>query len=182
MTPYATVPLGDLRKGIDTILKKKDGVDYVQKLLDEAQRQFGMGYPHITSFWEGYDMITEAGGYQLITIPPQEPSLANLLGGGTVMGDLFANGAKPGTVYLVAWNTLNIPPKAPDIAIGQASYAYKALHETFHLARQGGYSDEQMAKAACTLANMPPPNYTPVQIAAWSSTFDLHLGAHCPRA
>jgi len=181
MTLYATVPLGDLRKGINTILKKKDGVDYVQKLLDEAQRQFGAGYPHMTNFWEGYEMITEAGGYQLITIPPQEPSLANLLGGGTVRGDLFANGAKPGTVYLAAWNTFNIPPKAQDIANGQASYAYKALHETFHLARQGGYTDEQMARAACKLANVPAPNFMPNQIAAWSSTFDLHLGAHCPR-
>ena len=46
----------------------------------------------------------------------------------------------------------------------------ESLHETFHLARQGGYSDEQMAKAACTLANVPPPNFLPNQIAAWSST------------
>jgi hypothetical protein len=181
MTPHATVPLGDLRKGIEKILNKKDGVDYVQKLLDEAQRQFAGGHPHMTNFFGGYDMITAAGGYQLITIPPQEPSLANLLGGGTVMGDLFANGAKPGTVYLVGWNTFNIPPNAQDIANGEASYAYKALHETFHLACQGGYSDEQMARAACTLANVPPPNFAPNQIAAWSSTFDLHLGAHCPR-
>ena len=59
------VPLGDLRKGIEKLLAKKDGVDYVQKLLDEANRLFGAGYPHITNFWEGYDRITNAGGYQL---------------------------------------------------------------------------------------------------------------------
>lgn len=178
MTTTFTVPLGDLREGIETILARKDGADYVQKLLDEAHRLFANNLPHISTFFDGFEKISNAGGYRLVT-DSDDSTLTNM-NGGTVRGDLFANGAKPGTVYLARFRQFD-PPTAKVIAVAQASYAYRALHETFHLARQGGYSDEQMARAGYSLAGKEPPNLAPTDILSWSGRFDDFLGKHCPR-
>jgi hypothetical protein len=180
MTTTYTVPLGDLRMGIETILAKKDGADYVQTLLDEANRQFALNYPHISTFWDGFERIGNAGGYQLVPENTTDPVLRNI-NGGTVMGDLFANGAKQGIVWMAPFRSFD-PPSAQLIATGQASYAYRALHETFHLARQGGYTDEQMAKAAYSLAGEQPPTFASTDVLNWSQRFDYYLGLHCPRA
>jgi hypothetical protein len=174
-----TVPLGDLRKGIETLLEKKDGTDYVQKLLDEAAGLFAQNHLHIKTFWEGYEMITNAGGYQLVEDNPTDPTLQGI-NGGTVRGDLFANGAKPGAVYIAPFRSFETP-SAELVATAQAGYAYRALHETFHLARQGGYSDEEMARAGYSLAGQEPPNFGPGDIFKWSGRFDDFLGKHCPR-
>ena len=180
MTQIYSVPLGNLRKGIEKILAKKDGVDYVQKLLDEANRLFALNYPHIGTFWEGYEKITDAGGYNLVPDNTTDPVLQTI-NGATVKGDLFANGAKPGTVWIAPWKQYN-PPTPQVIADANASYAYRALHETFHLARQGGYTDEQMARAAYSLADRVPPTYGPGEVYKWSGRFDDFLGQHCPKA
>jgi hypothetical protein len=174
-----TVPLGNLRKGIEDLLKKSDGAVYVQKLLDEANRLFALNYPHIKTFWEGYEKITNAGGYQLVGPNITDPALQNI-NGGTVKGDLFANGAKPGTVYLAPFRSFGTP-SATTLASAQAGYAYRALHETFHLARQGGYTDEQMARAGYSLAGLQAPTYGTSEILKWSGRFDDFLGQHCPR-
>jgi hypothetical protein len=180
MTQTYTVPLGDLREGIETILAKNDGADYIQKLLDEANRRFAKNYPHISTFWEGYEKISDAGGYHLVPDDTTDPDLQNI-NGATVKGDLFANGARPATVWLAPWKQYN-PPTAKVIADAKASYAYRALHETFHLARQGGYTDEQMAKAACSLAGQDEPTFGAAEIFRWSGCFDEYLGKHCPKA
>lgn len=180
MSQTFTIPMEDLRGGIETILARLDGVEYIQQLLDEANRLFAEHYPHISTFWEGFDMITNAGGYQLVPDNTTEPDLRNI-NGATVKGDLFANGARPGTVWIAPWRQFN-PPGAQVIADANASYAYRALHETFHLARQGGYSDEQMAKAAYSLAGQVPPTYGPNSELRWSGRFDDFLGLHCPKA
>lgn len=179
MNTLHTVPFGDLRKGIETILARKDGADYVQKLLDEANRRFARHYPHITTFWEGFEKITNAGGYQMVPPNPTEIALRQI-NGATVLGDLFANGARPGTVWLAPFKSFG-PPTATYVVSAQASYAYRALHETFHLARQGGYTDEQMARAACSLAGKPEPTFSPAEIFRWSGCFDDYLGKHCPK-
>lgn len=179
MTPVQTVPLGDLRKEIETILARQDAADYVQKLLDEANRRFALHYPHITTFWEGFEKITNAGGYRMVPENPTESALINI-NGGTVLGDLFANGARPGTVWLARRRSFG-PPTATYVKSSQANYAYKALHETFHLARQGGYTDEQMARAACSLAGKEEPTFGTAEIFRWSGCFDDHLGKHCPK-
>jgi hypothetical protein len=174
-----TVPLGDLRQGIEALLQKKDGSDYVQKLLDEANRLFALNYPHIKTFWDGFEKITNAGGYQLVGPNITDPTLQNI-NGGTVRGDLFANGAKPGTVYLAPFKSFGTP-SATTFASAQAGYAYRALHETFHLGRQGGYTDEQMAKAGYSLAGLQAPTYGASEILKWSGRFDDFLVQHCPR-
>lgn len=173
-----TVPLGNLRQGIQDLLERRDGTVYVQTLLDEAHRLFALNYPHITTLWDGFERITNAGGYQLVTAD-MDPALQNI-NGGTVRGDLFANGALPGTVYLAPFRSFGTP-SATTLAAAQAGYAYRALHETFHLARQGGYTDEQMAKAGYSLAGLQPPTYPANDILRWSGRFDDFLGQHCPR-
>jgi len=174
-----TVPLGDLKAGLVTLLSKPDptfpqpdgpsSLFYVQNLLDEADRLFGRPqHPHIHCIWDGFQRITNAGGYQL------DPSI---FFGGTVTGDLFANGALPGTVHLSPFRSFG-PPTPSAAADAQRRYAYRALHETLHLARQGGYSDEELARAACSLANVPPPNFDHTNIFMWSGRFDDLLKEH----
>jgi hypothetical protein len=176
-----TVPLGDLKEGLEALMEgpdptfpQPDGPSssvYVQRLLDEVDRLFGRPqHPPITSFWDGYQRITEAGGYQLDAVASN---------GGTVTGDLFANGALPGTVHLAPFRSFQ-PVSDEFAAAQQRRYAYRALHETLHLARQGGYSDEELARAACSLANVPPPNFSPADIFSWSGRFDDLLKLHFP--
>jgi RHS repeat-associated protein len=160
-----TVPLGDLRKGLQDLLKKGDCADYVQKLLNQVNKMFSGPYPHINTFWEGYDKISKAGKYQLNSVASN---------GGTVSGDLFANGALPGTVHI------NPFPTVQGTASAQARYAYKALHETFHLGKQGWYSDEQLARAAYAYAVKQAPNYGRDDTLKWSGRFDDFLSEHCP--
>ena len=176
-----TVPLGDLKAGLVTLLSKPDptfpqpdgpsSLFYVQQLLDEADRLFGRPeHPHIHCILDGYERITAAGGYQLDE---------SIFFGGTVTGDLFANGALPGTVKLSPFRTFG--PASPSVAAdAQRRYAYRAVHETLHLARQGGYSDEELARAACSLANVPVPNFNPTDIQMWSARFDDLLKQHFP--
>ena len=180
MSQIFTIPLENLQEEMETILSKKDGEEYVQELLDEANRLFALHYPHIDTFWEGYERIMDAGGYRLVPDNPTDPALKHM-NGATVKGDLFANGALPGTVWIAPWRQYSAPT-AKVIADANASYAYRAIHETFHLARQGGYSDEQMARAAYSLANRVPPTYSPNEIFMWSGRFDDFLGLHCPKA
>jgi hypothetical protein len=156
---------------LEDLLKKKDCADYVQKLLNEANRLFGADYPHIDSFWQGFEMIEKAGGYQLDSVASN---------GGTATGDLFAKGADKATVHLTPYRTINRVPTAREVADAQARYAYAALHETFHKASQGGYSDEEMARAAYSLAHLKAPNYAKDDVLKWSQAFDHFLGQHCP--
>jgi hypothetical protein len=44
-------------------LKKGDCADYVQKLLNQANKMFAGGYPHLSGFWEGYDKMTHRYGW-----------------------------------------------------------------------------------------------------------------------
>jgi hypothetical protein len=76
------------------------------------------------------------------------------------------------------------PPSDKELAFYQGIYAYKAVHETFHLASQNGYDDEQMARAAYSLVGKKmeslPSNLTGLARAAiFSSRFDDELKKHC---
>ena len=98
-------------------------------------------------------------------------------------GDLFANGASPGTVLLLQNGKFGTPT-AEETAFYQAIYTYKAVHETSHLGKQGHYDDEQLAAAAFSLAGkvMPPvpANITGLARASiFSSRFDDELKKHC---
>lgn len=108
---------------------------------------FAGNYPHMKTIMEGYGLInsSKGGGYILKQVMFD-----------TIDGDLFANGARPGTVWLVP-NRQYGSMTARRIAEFQADYAWTALHETFHLAMQGGYRDEDMAAAAYSLAGKALP-------------------------
>ena len=121
---------------------------------------------------EGFDKISSQGGYVLTQVPFD-----------TVSGDLFARGALPGTVLLIPNRTYG-PATPRQTAFFQADYAYTALHETFHLGKQGGYSDEQMATAAYSLAGKLLPSTTQTgygRATFFSDKFDKELMKHCPK-
>jgi len=143
------VPLPNLQKGLENLLKGDCG-DFVQKLLDKASSLFAKGVPHGTSFWDLFSRIQDAGGYQLDYVASN---------GGTVGGELFvgelvnaslpeAITAGPGTVHMVPFGTIGRFPRPAEIAIAQARYVFKALHETLHLGKRDLYDDRQLAIAA----------------------------------
>jgi len=73
---------------------------------------------------------------------------------------------------------------ATRIAEFQDDYAWTALHETFHLGKQGGYSDEQMAAAAYALAGVTLPSTERKGVDRemfYSDKFDYELLKHCPK-
>jgi hypothetical protein len=100
--------------------------------------------------------------------------------GGTVDGDAFAsqdaNRARPATVYLHPFQYFGKLNNEQ----AQLFYAFTALHETFHLAARGGYSDEDMARVvfALTGAKGLPTDGTKDQM-PWSNYWDAYLQKHC---
>jgi YD repeat-containing protein len=164
------IPLGDLASNLSALLKKGDCLEYTTKLLAEAAKRFAGNQPHINTIMEGFNKINSQGGY-----------VFKRDGYDSVRGDLFAGGS-PGTVELL--QSGGFPPSARDIARSQAVYAYKSLHETFHLGKQGGYSDEQMATAAYSLARKEldkrPDLKGFTRASHFSRIFDQELKKHCP--
>ena len=162
-------PISDL---VRDRLKNPKCAEYVQKLLDKANELFGQGYPHAKSMDELLRKIDGAGGFQL------DGAVYH-----TVSGDLFANGALPATVHIIPFMT----PGAPNryhLAQRDDYYARAGIHEPFHLARQGGYSDEQMARTAYALAGKALPNVKRTgdltEAYTWSGLWDRELQKHCP--
>ncbi len=175
------VPLGNLQKGIEDLLKTKDCAAFVQKLMDKANSLFGGGGPHATSFWDAFSRIQDAGGYQL----DDEPS-----NGGTVSGELFVGElvnsalpeyfqAGPGTVHLQPFGPIGRSARPAEVALNQARYAYTAFHETLHLAKRGGYTDYQLAQAANEVDRTTPPGFKKDDLLSWSGNVDAVLQRHC---
>jgi hypothetical protein len=175
------VPLGNLQKGLEDILKTKDCADFVQKLIDKANSIFGGGRPHATSFWDAFSRIQDAGGYQLTYQPGN---------GNTVTGDLFfgeftnpslpeISTAGPGTVYIAPFGPIGRSARPDEAALAQARYAFTALHETLHLAKLGLYNDEQLARAAHAVDKTSPPSIPSTNYLGWSGNFDELLKKHC---
>ena len=174
-----TVPIGNLSGNLQKLLKQRteSGTceQYTTKLLGQAAKMFAGKYPHIRTIMDGYERITgpKGGGYILKQGPFD-----------TVDGDLFANSARPGTVLLVPNRQYGSAISPQRVAEFQADYAWTALHETFHLARQGGYSDEEMAAAAYALAGLTLPTTTRTGLDRayfYSNMFDAQLMKHCPK-
>ena len=174
------VPLGNLQKGLEGLLKGDCGV-FVQKLIDKANELFGGGRPHATSFWDAFSRIQDAGGYQF------DDEASN---GATVSGELFLGElvnpslpegpqAGPGTVHMRAFGTIGRSASPSEVAIAQARYVYKALHETLHLAKRGWYYDEDLARAGHAVDGTPAPKYGKDHILNWSEEFDRVLQRHC---
>jgi hypothetical protein len=64
--------------------------------------------------------------------------------------------------------------------MAQLHYAFTALHETFHLAARGGYSDVQMAKVVFALTGKDglPPDTIKDQM-PFSNYWDDYLQQYC---
>ena len=175
------VPLGNLQKVLEDILKTGDCAVFVQRLIDKANSMFGRGRPHATSFWDAFSRIQDAGGYQLTYQPGN---------GNTVSGDLFfgeftnpslpeISTAGPGTVYIAPFGPIGRSARPDEVALTQARYAFTALHETLHLAKLGHYTDEQLALAAHEVDGTSPPSIPSDNYLGWSGNFDEMLKKHC---
>lgn len=164
-------PISDL---VRDRMKNPKCAEYIQQLLDKANELFGQGYPHANNMEELLQKIDKAGGFQLDAKTYH-----------TISGDLFANGAKPGTVRLIPFITLGAPNRY-HLRQRDDYYAGAGIHEPFHLARQGGYSDEQMARTAFALANEAVPSVPKTgdltEAYNWSQLFDRKLQDKCPPA
>jgi len=180
--PRHIVPLGNLQKGLEDLLKKGDCGAFVQKLLDKANELYGGGQPHATSFWDAFSRILDAGGYQFDSVPSN---------GGTVTGELFvgelANPSLPeiayfgpGTVHMQAFGPIGRDARPTEVANAQARYAFRALHETLHLAKRGWYFDEDLARAGHAVDGTTAPDYKKGDYLKWSGNFDTVLQRHCP--
>jgi hypothetical protein len=178
-TARQIVAPGNLRKALEDLLKGECGI-FVQKLIDKANELYGGSRPHATSFWDAFSRIQDAGGYQL----------ADVTNGGTVAGELFVGefvnpslpeGAQagPGTVYITPFGPIGRSARPAEAAIAQARYAYTALHETLHLAKQGWYYDKDLARAGHAVDGTTPPEYKENDYLSWSGNFDNVLQRHC---
>jgi hypothetical protein len=174
------VPLGNLQKGIEDLLKTKDCAAFVQKLLNKASSISGGRDPHATSFWDAFSRVQDAGGYELKDVP----------NGGTVSGDLFFGEftnpslpeiftAGPGTVYITPFGPVGRSARRREVALAQARYAFTAFHETLHLGKQGGYNDEVLARAGHEVDGTISPSIPSENYLAWSENFDEVLKKHC---
>ena len=169
------IPLGNLRANMENMLKG-DCLRFTTDLLARAAKLFAGDDSHLKTVMEGYDKITSPGqgGYVFKTA-----------GFDTVSGDLFAYGANPGTVELLQ-NAQYRTPTQQEIAFFQQMYAWKAIHETLHLGKQGSYDDEQLAVAAYSLARKDmqkvPDSVTGLARASiFSARLDTELKKHCPQ-
>lgn len=175
------VPLPNLQKGLEDLLKTGDCAVFLQKLIDEANKEYGGGRrPHATGFWDAFSRIQDAGGYQLKDVP----------NGGTVGGDLFfgeftnpslpeASTAGPGTVYVTPWGPIGRSARPAEAALAQARYIFTAMHETLHLATRGGYYDRDLARAAHKVDGTTAPNFAEDDYLSWSGNLDEMLKKHC---
>src|SRR5678815_3538440 len=173
------VPLGNLQKGLEGLLKGDCGV-FVQKLIDKANQLYGGGRPRATSFWDAFSRIQDAGGYQL----------SDVSNGGTVGGELFVgelvnpslpegSQAGPGTVYITPFGPIGRSARPAEAALAQARYVYKALHETLHLSKRGWYYDGDLALAGHAVDGTTAPEYGKDDTLNWSKEFDNVLQRHC---
>ena len=177
-----TVPIQNLRGNVETLLKYKNPNqklscgEAIQQLLDKAAEMFPKWQgQNSNTFMEAFNRIAGQGGYVAEIFPDMSHA------GGTVDGDAFASldpkhGARPAKVYLHPFQYYT----TPNNAMAQLHYAYTGLHETFHLAARGGYSDEDMARVvfALTGAKGLPPDSMKDQM-PWSDYWNNYLQKHC---
>jgi hypothetical protein len=167
---------------VETLLKYKSPNqklscgEAIQQLPDKAAEMFPKWKgQNSKTFMEAFDRIAGQGGYVAEIFPGMDHA------GGTVDGDAFASldpghGARPVKVYLHPFQYYT----SPNNGMAQLNYAAHALHETFHLAARGGYSDVDMARVvfALTGAKGLPTESTEDQM-PWSNYWGGYLLKHC---
>ncbi len=173
INPQNPAPIQNLRENVQKLLDNKDCADAVQKLLDVAAQMLPKWQgQNSKSFMEAFDRIASQGGY-VASMPAGTSHY-----GGTVGGDAFASleghGARPAVAYLHPFNYFG---RLNNVQ-AQQYYAFNALHETFHLAARGGYSDQDMARVVAEITGWRAPEKgSPVE--RFSQFWDQYLGAHC---
>lgn len=173
--PTVVVPVQkNLRDDVMKLLMTGNCLDFTNRLLQELNKRYNPDkVEQLTSIIDGIDMVMQQGGFQFGS------------GINTVGGDLFGfknkvPGAEPGTVLLTPWHAV-IPPTRRDLANAYGNYTFSAIHETFHLAKANGFSDEQLARAAHAIDKTAPPNFSSDEPFSWSGAFDTVLEKYCQK-
>jgi len=167
------VPLPDLRKGIDLLLRQGDCGRYVQDLIDKVAEQ--TGNPFVSDYAPDlFDTISGQGG---VAFRPADPNRSET--GGTVSGSIKGGDA---TIIITpqpsgpGFSTArNLTPYGLRLAI--YDYVRAGLHETIHLAGYNKhYTDKELALAAHALN---PKSWLPENGQGYSDSFDAELAKHC---
>jgi type I restriction-modification system DNA methylase subunit len=175
-----TVPIENLRENVQKRLQYKNPRqklscgEAVQLLLDTAAEMFPKWKgQNSRSFMEAFDRIASQRGF-VAGMPADVQHY-----GGTVEGDAFAWQDGQGVnaiAYLHPFAYDRMRPGTNEQA--QLSYSFKAIHETFHLAARGGYSDKDMAEVVSKITGWAlPPKGSSVE--KYSQFWDTYLNAHC---
>ena len=155
------------------LLDNPDCAKAVQKLLDTAAQMFPKWEgQNSKTFMEAFDRIASQGGF-VASMPAGTSHY-----GGTVDGDAFASleghGARPATAYLHPFGYFS----SLNNVQAQQYYAYNALHETFHLAARGGYSEQEMAMVVSQITGWALPG-SGSSVEKFSQFWDQYLGENC---
>lgn len=181
-----TIPTGNLRGNLEALLKTGDCRKFTNRVLAGLAKKYSNpdNRQHIKTVLEGFNMVSAQGGFLL-----ESKSIH------TVRGDLFNNArnynAGPGTVLIVPSGQYQTPTAAQTTLL-QALYAWAALHETLHLGKRGGYTDEQVATVMAEVDGMEPPTRLHDgtllsslasndwrRVTVFSSSLDSALQRHC---
>lgn len=166
------MPLGDLEKNLKEMLTG-DCLTYTNNILAEAAKLFAGDKPHIKTIMEGYHMVMKQNKVTFDGYPYD-----------SVFGDLFTPDGRRGEVTLRHSHTFN--PSEAQMEFWQKMYAFKFIHEITHLGKAGGYSDEQMARAAHSYAKTQVPEPSASlnlwqRTTSFSNAYSNELEKHCKR-
>jgi hypothetical protein len=177
---YQTAPINNLRANIQILLNHKNAKmtstcgEIVQKLLDVAAMKFPKWKDQNSkTFWEAFDRISAQDGF-VAYIPP---GISHY--GGSVDGDAFASQegtwARKAIAYLHPFNYYGATYNNSQ---AQVAYAFTAIHETFHLAARGGYSDKDMAEVVSQITGwkLPPEGS---EVTTYSAFWEKYLSLYC---
>ncbi len=145
-----TAPPGNLAQNVANLLTGDCG-EFVKSLYAKVAGMNPQQQAHSQTFnlLDVFNTVNNRSGgvvFQPVTVGGRPA-------GGTVSGAI-GDSAHPPTIHISPITYFNVLPDAGR-RYAQYSYAMVAVHESFHLAGRGGYSDQQMAQAVFGLTGAP---------------------------
>jgi YD repeat-containing protein len=173
-TQQNIVPLGNLAQNVANRLTGDCG-EFVKELYVTIAGKYPKYEPQSKNF-NLLDVFNAINSRDGAIVLKENLIVGGAPAGGTVSG-ILGNPDYPATIYLNA-----ISGRTP-VGIGwaqQYGYAIGAIHETFHLAhKNGGYSDEEMAKAVFDLTGRPGLPKDGATVPEWSRYWNDALEDKC---
>jgi hypothetical protein len=168
------IPLGDITTNVANRLTGGCG-EFVKSLYKTVAGKYPKYEPQSKDF-NLLDVFNAINSRDGAIVLKENLIVGGDRAGGTVSG-ILGNPEYPATIYLKAI-TGNTP-----VGISwaqQYGYAIGAIHETFHLAhKNGGYSDEEMARAVSKLTGRPGLPKDGATVPEWSRYWNDALEDKC---